>query len=527
MFPFQISHHFTDALPKDPIDKNYTRQVGNVGYSRVKPVQFPKAQIIHTSDFAKELSFQEAFLKSKEFQEIFTGQKIPNGAQPYAMAYAGHQFGHWAGQLGDGRAINLFEANSGNKNWTYQLKGAGPTPYSRRGDGFAVLRSSIREHLCSEAMHHLGIATTRSLTLSLSGEKVMRDMLYDGNPEFEPGAVVCRVAESLVRFGNFQHFAAQGENESLKKLADHIIDQHYPEIVESPDKYMEFFSAVCDRTLKMIIDWQRVGFVHGVMNTDNMSILGLTIDYGPYGWLEPYEPGWTPNTTDRNGRYAFGQQPEIALWNLLQLANALYPLIEETDPLEARLMQYKTDYFTEHRAMMRRKLGLFTSKDQDQQLIADLESALQLHECDMTLFFRELSKIDQSTSVQDCWNILNVAFYNYDQLQESHRAQWENWFQVYLNRLKVDCGEFDGDDLAFAKARTQKMNATNPKYVLRNYIAQLVITEAEKENYDLLNEVYEMLQNPYDEQPEYEKWYQKRPEWARSKVGCSQLSCSS
>ncbi|ARN77422.1 hypothetical protein BST97_05170 [Nonlabens spongiae] len=527
MFPFQISHHFADALPKDPIDENYTRQVGNVAFSRVEPVKFPKARLLHVSNFANDLGFDEAFINSKEFQEIFTGQKIPSEAQPYAMAYAGHQFGHWAGQLGDGRAINLFEANSENKNWTYQLKGAGPTPYSRRGDGFAVLRSSIREHLCSEAMHHLGIATTRSLSLSLTGEKILRDMLYDGNPEFEPGAIVCRVAESFVRFGNFQHFAAQGENESLKKLTDHIILHHYPKIAESPNKYMEFFSAVCDRTLKMIIDWQRVGFVHGVMNTDNMSILGLTIDYGPYGWLEPYELDWTPNTTDRNGRYTFGQQPEIALWNLLQLANALYPLIEDSKPLEARLMQYKTDYFNSYHTMMSDKLGLFNEKNQDQKLIADLESTLQLHECDMTLFFRELSKIDQDSSVQDCWNTLQIAFYNYDQLQETHRDQLENWFQTYLDRLKVESVGYDGDDLTFAKARTQKMNATNPKYVLRNYIAQLVITEAEKENYELLNEVYAMLKNPYDEQPEYEKWYQKRPEWARSKVGCSQLSCSS
>ncbi len=527
MFPFQISHHFTDALPEDPVDQNYTRQVGNVAFSRVEPVRFLKAQILHISDFARELGFDDAFIKSKEFREIFTGQNIPSEARPYAMAYAGHQFGHWAGQLGDGRAINLFEAGSDNKNWTFQLKGAGPTPYSRRGDGFAVLRSSIREHLCSEAMHHLGVATTRSISLSLTGERIMRDMLYDGNPEFEPGAVVCRVAESFVRFGNFQHFAAQGENETLKKLADHIIDRHYLEIAKSSNKYMELFNAVCDRILKMIIDWQRVGFVHGVMNTDNMSILGQTIDYGPYGWLEPYDLDWTPNTTDRDGRYAFGQQPEIALWNLLQLANALYPLIQDSKPLEARLMQYKTDYFSAHQIMMGKKLGLFKLIDTDERLIVGIEHVLQLHECDMTIFFRELSKVGSNDSVENCWKILKIAFYNFDQLQETHRVQWENWFQSYLDRLKVESVGYDGGDLAFAKARTQKMNATNPKYVLRNYIAQLVITEAEKKNYDLLNEVYTMLKNPFNEQPEYERWYQKRPEWARSKVGCSQLSCSS
>ncbi|MBF4986406.1 YdiU family protein, partial [Nonlabens mediterrranea] len=244
---------------------------------------------------------------------------------------------------GDGRAINLFVMVHNDQRWAWQLKGAGPTPYSRNGDGFAVLRSSIREHLCSEAMHHLGVPTTRSLSLSLSGEQVLRDMLYDGHAAHEKGAIVCRVAPSFIRFGNFELAAAQGNTDLLKQLTDYTIKTFYSQITTTgKEAYLQFFKEVTDRTLDMIIHWQRVGFVHGVMNTDNMSILGLTIDYGPYGWLEPYDHGWTPNTTDRqNKRYRYGAQPEIGLWNLLQLANALYELIEDGPALEKILNSYK------------------------------------------------------------------------------------------------------------------------------------------------------------------------------------------
>ncbi|MGB5981155.1 MAG: YdiU family protein [Nonlabens sp.] len=526
MLPINILNNFNEILPEDPLTDNYPRQVGNVAYSYVTPEVFKSAKVIHVSDFAKELNFNKDILQSNRFQDLITGQNLQENIRPYAMAYAGHQFGHWAGQLGDGRAINLFEAKIKNKHWALQLKGAGPTPYSRRGDGFAVLRSSIREHLCSEAMHHLGVPTTRSLSLSLSGDQVLRDKMYDGNAAMESGAIVCRVAPSFVRFGNFEHFTAQGEKGSLKNLADHIIDLHYPNIEQSPKRYLNFFENVCNKTLEMVIHWQRVGFVHGVMNTDNMSILGQTIDYGPYGWLEPYDHKWTPNTTDRDGRYAFGKQPEICLWNLLQLANALYPLIDNAPALEDHLMRFKTNYFDAYDWMMLSKLGLEPRGKDDSLLIQNLEKVLQLHECDMTLFFRELARIDHKTTIADFWKIIEISFYDLNQMTKAHIQEWNHWMESFVNRL---AREFEGvdDESAFAKARTQKMNATNPKYVLRNYMAQLVIDDAEKVDYKLLNEVYELLKNPYDEQPDSKKWYAKRPDWARAKVGCSMLSCSS
>ena len=280
------------------------------------------------------------------------------------MAYGGHQFGNWAGQLGDGRAINLGEViGRDGQHWALQLKGAGATPYSRTADGLAVLRSSIREFLCSEAMHHLGVPTTRALSLIQTGEQVMRDMMYDGNAEFEPGAVVCRVSPSFVRFGNFQLFAARDELDELRALTNFVIQQHFPHLLgdlelESPELVAAFFDAVCQRTVRMVVEWMRVGFVHGVMNTDNMSILGLTIDYGPYGWLDDYDPDWTPNTTDaQHRRYRYGQQANVALWNCYQLANALYPLVNNSQPLEASLEAFQASYQSEWHSMMASKLG--------------------------------------------------------------------------------------------------------------------------------------------------------------------------
>ena len=263
--------------------------------------------------------------------EVLGGNRVLPGMQPYAARYGGHQFGHWAGQLGDGRAITLGEVvGPDGARQDLQLKGAGPTPYSRTADGRAVLRSSVREFMCSEAMHHLGVPTTRALSLVSTGESVVRDMFYDGHPQAEPGAIVCRVAPSFVRFGNFEILAAHQELDALKRLADYVIATHFPELgAPSAEAYARWFEEICRRTAVMIAEWMRVGFVHGVMNTDNMSILGLTIDYGPYGWLEGFDPGWTPNTTDAGGRrYRYGNQPQIAQWNLVRLANALFPLIE-------------------------------------------------------------------------------------------------------------------------------------------------------------------------------------------------------
>ena len=464
----------------------------------------------------QELGFSDEDIQSKEFLLYVTGNANIKNSKPYAMCYAGHQFGNWAGQLGDGRAINLGEI----KNWAVQLKGAGPTPYSRTADGLAVLRSSIREYLCSEAMHHLGVPSTRSLSLSLTGDQVLRDMMYNGNPDYEKGAIVSRVAKTFLRFGNFELFAARNDVKNLKILTDYTIKNHFSHL-GNPCKevYLKFFQEVTNKTLEMIIHWQRIGFVHGVMNTDNMSILGLTIDYGPYGWLEGFDFGWTPNTTDKqHKRYRYGNQPNIGLWNLYQLANALYPLIDETAPLEEILEGYKNTFAKKSLNMMRAKLGLVLAEETDINLIQSLEDNLQAIETDMTIFFRLLSSFNKQQPEKGI-ELIQEAFYSPEQLVGEVLNHWKQWFLNYANRLEketISCEE-----------REQLMKTKNPKYVLRNYMAQLAIDKAEKDDVSLIEELYQVLKNPYEEQPEFEHWFTKRPEWARHKVGCSMLSCSS
>lgn len=517
-----IKDKFNKELPADPNKNNSRRQVTESCFSYVQPKKTADPKLLHVSkEMLGTLGLTEEDTKTKDFLNVFTGNAVLPNTNPYAMCYGGHQFGNWAGQLGDGRAINLCEVEHNNKNWALQLKGAGETPYSRSADGLAVLRSSIREYLCSEAMHHLGIPTTRALSLALSGDQVLRDMLYDGNPDYEKGAIVCRTAESFIRFGNFEIFASRGDTKTLKQLVDYTITHHFSHLSQpSKDTYLAFFKEVANRSLEMVMHWQRVGFVHGVMNTDNMSILGLTIDYGPYGWLEGYEHGWTPNTTDRQfKRYRYGTQPQIVLWNLLQLANALYPLIEDADALEQVLHQYRDNEAVAYVDMMRNKLGLTNKAEGDEELIKDLERILQLTETDMTIFFRKLADFKKSQP-EDGLNIISKAFYEpYDLKDKAIAENWEKWFKKYGERLLVESLTDD--------QRKTEMNKVNPKYVLRNYMAQLAIDEADKGNYELISELFELLKNPYSEQPENEKWFAKRPEWARSKVGCSMLSCSS
>lgn len=516
-----LKHTFIEELPADSVLETSRRQVKEACFSYVTPKQTKAPKIIHVSkEMAFELGVSETDLSSKLFTNIFTGNEILPNTKPYAMCYGGHQFGHWAGQLGDGRAINLFEVEHNNKQWVVQLKGAGETPYSRSADGLAVLRSSIREYLCSEAMFHLGIPTTRALSLALSGDEVMRDMLYDGNSNYEKGAIVSRISPSFLRFGSFEIFAARQDHKTLKTLVDYTIKHHFSHL-GSPSKhtYIKFFAEVSQRTLQMIIHWQRVGFVHGVMNTDNMSILGLTIDYGPYGWLEGFDFGWTPNTTDsQHKRYRFGNQPNIGLWNLYQLANALYPLIEETEPLENILETYKTDFELQSLNMMKSKLGLEINDDKDHLLIKALEDVLLLTETDMTIFFRNLSNFKKGYASSGIDSVKD-AFYIPNEVSDSIAQQWRDWFQRYDFRLEKES--------LSDEERRLKMNVVNPKYVLRNYMAQLAIDDTNKGNYRLIDELFQLLKQPYDEQPEYEKWFAKRPDWARHKVGCSMLSCSS
>ena len=517
-----IQNNFTAELPADPDEINTPRQVYKSCFSYVKPKEPSNPSLIHASfEVCESLGLQQEDILSVDFLNTFSGSVIYPNTKPYALSYAGHQFGNWAGQLGDGRAINLTEVVNNENSYTLQLKGAGPTPYSRTADGFAVLRSSIREYLCAEAMHYLGVPTTRSLTLILSGNQVLRDILYNGNAAFEKGAIVCRVAPSFIRFGNFELFSSRNDPSTLQQLTDYTIKHHFPNIKsEGVAKYVAFFEAVSQTTLQMIIHWQRVGFVHGVMNTDNMSIHGITIDYGPYGWLEDYDPNWTPNTTDnQNKRYRFGNQPEMALWNLYQLANALFPLIKEAKPLETILDAFSTDYEQEYLKMMRNKLGFNLRKEEDGALIEQLIESLQLIETDMTIFFRNLSTVQKEDSIEDAVDKIAAAFYKEEQFEGAIQNKWHSWFEAYRIRLEKETLT-DTD-------RKEKMNAVNPKYVLRNYMAQLCIDAADKSDYSLLNDLFEMLKNPYGEQPDFEKWFAKRPDWARDKVGCSMLSCSS
>lgn len=511
---------FAELLPADIIENPSSRQVFEACYSYVIPKKPTNPKLLAYSDnLASLLEINEVTIQSQDFLDIITGKNILTQTRPYAMCYGGHQFGNWAGQLGDGRAINLFDIVAKDEHWTLQLKGAGPTPYSRNADGFAVLRSSIREFLCSEAMFHINIPTSRALTLCETGDDVMRDMLYNGNPRLEKGAIVCRVAKSFVRFGNFEIFASRGDIERLQQLTDFVITQYYPHLgTPSKSVYLQFFKEVAERTMKMIIHWQRVGFVHGVMNTDNMSILGDTIDYGPFGFLDFYNPNYTPNTTDFQGRrYRFDNQLNIGMWNLVQLANALYPLIEEEEPIYLILNKIKENSEQDLFQMYADKLGLHLnakSIDLTQEMLQNMEE----EEIDYTLFFRQLSIIEKNTLPVNAFDIISIAFYK-NEVPGAMKNKWIQWLEQYIQEVKLlDESEED---------RMLKMNSINPKYILRNYMLQLTIEAAEKGDYSLLQEMQILLKNPYEEMPQFEKWYDKMPDWARNKVGSSVLSCSS
>jgi uncharacterized protein YdiU (UPF0061 family) len=391
-----------------------------------------------------------------------------------------------------------------------QLKGAGRTPYARTADGRAVLRSSLREFLCSEAMHCLGVPTTRALSLVATGEPVRRDMFYDGNPQDEPGAVVCRVAPSFVRFGNFQIHVALGEEGPLKRLHHYVVRNYYP------DHETDWYHVLCKRTALLIADWMRLGFVHGVMNTDNMSILGATIDYGPYGWLEGYDPSWTPNTTDaETRRYCYGNQPEIALWNLARLAEALLPL-HEKEHLEAGLALYARSYEDAMRAALAQKLGLaWFNEEGDEALLADFFKLLAATETDWTIFCRNLTRVEDAADDAALIAPLEPAFYG--EAGADHRANLAAWLRRYLARASRE-----------APGRAERMNRVNPRYVPRNYLAQQAIDAIEQRgDTSVLERLMKVLERPYDEQPGNEDLAARRPEWARHKPGCSALSCSS
>ncbi len=521
--PLKFDNRLVRELPADPIQAGPPRQVSQAfSYVQPTPVAAPKLLVV-SADFATRLGLASDDLNSAAFLAAFSGNSLLPGMQPHAVNYGGHQFGRWAGQLGDGRAISLAELiTERGERWELQLKGAGPTPYSRHADGRAVLRSSLREFVCSEAMHHLGIPTTRALCLIGTGEAVERDMFYDGNRKREPGAIVCRAAPSFIRFGNFELPSSRGDLALLAQWVNFCISRDFPEIASAhtdpANARAAWFIEVCERTAVMVAHWLRVGFVHGVMNTDNLSILGLTIDYGPYGWLEDFDPSWTPNTTDGEGkRYGFGRQAEIAHWNLGCLAQALAPLFSDHAPLHEGLRRFGTQFNESHNAMNAAKLGFASWQSDDATLLGDLYALMQSAQMDMTLTFRGLMNVfDGQVESALTLDSLEPAFYR-TELRAKYAGDITEWLVRYRERSSVE--EFS--------ARRTRMLQANPLYVPRNYLAQQAIDAAEKGDLSELNALSEVLRAPYTERPEFARFALRRPEWARVRAGCSMLSCSS
>lgn len=523
-----FDNRFLRELPGDPVNDNYTRQVADAMWSRVSPTPVAAPKLLaYSKEVASMLGLSDADMHETKLISALGGNDLLAGMESYATRYGGHQFGNWAGQLGDGRAILLGELiNDGNR-FELQLKGAGETPYSRGADGRAVLRSSLREFLCSEAMHHLGVPTTRALSLVATGDQVVRDMFYDGNPEIEPGAIVCRVAPSFTRFGHFEILASRGETELLKQMICFTIQRDFSDWYSKqshkiatnnpPAELIEaWFTETCQRTAIMISHWMRVGFVHGVMNTDNMSILGLTIDYGPYGWVDNFDPGWTPNTTDAKGRrYCYGRQPDIARWNLERLADALYTIFPYAQRLAQCIAHYDQVYMQNLTQSLAGKFGFESWQETDGELINQAFELMTRAEVDMTLFFTHLAQVDiQQPSLET----LKVAFYT-EQDYENYKQDFSAWLNTYAQRIQ-QANEAQ-------EIRLARMQAHNPRYVLRNYLAQQAIDLAENGDTSLIETLLELLRNPYTQQTGMDKFEEKRPDWARHKAGCSMLSCSS
>jgi uncharacterized protein YdiU (UPF0061 family) len=524
----EFRNSFVDELPGEVAPDARSRQVPGCCYSQIAPTPTHDPRLLAWSDdLAATLGLQRP-VERGEATEVLGGSRVLPAMKPFAARYGGHQFGSWAGQLGDGRAISLGEVQALDGAWhEIQLKGAGRTPYSRRADGRAVLRSSLREFACSEAMHFLGVPTTRALSLVSTGDEVVRDMFYSGDARPEPGAVVARVAPTFVRFGSFEILAAHSEIDNERTLADYVLRHHYPHLGEpSEEAYARWFEEICERTAKMISWWMSVGFVHGVMNTDNMSILGVTIDYGPYGWLEPYEPHWTPNTTDfGQHRYAFGRQPYIAGWNLSMLGRALVPLVPDIDALNHGLDTYRSTLEQTMREMTSRKLGLSVLDDPqvleaDDALLNDLPEAMEAAQVDMTLFFRNLSQAAPELASAPNQTLARELIASASYLEDSseHEAL-VSWMSRYAERLKLEPRD--------ATQIRDGMLRANPKYVLRNYLAQQAIEAAQNDDLSVLERLMQVLRTPYDEQPEHDDLSAKRPEWARDRPGCATLSCSS
>ena len=469
-------------------------------YSKLNPTPFSEPPHLVSFNAAAaelaDLDLNEA--KRPEFSGVFGGSLLVPGMAPLAMIYSGHQFGVYAPQLGDGRAILLGEVkNERGEKWDLHLKGAGMTPFSRDGDGRAVLRSTIREYLCCEAMHGLGIPTTRALCIIGSQEKVYRERV-------ETGAMLVRMAPSHVRFGTFEIFYYRKQYEHLKVLADYVITNHYPHLVEATDTYARFFWEVVERTAKLIAQWQAVGWAHGVMNTDNMSIHGITLDYGPFGFMDDYDPGFICNHSDHNGRYAFNQQPFIGLWNLSCLAQALLPLVAKEE-LKAALDRYTPIHQDRYLELMRLKLGLQDSRSEDESLVNDLLLLMAQSQADYTNVFRALGEFRSESGE------INEGMRDYF----VDRDSFDGWAARYRARLREQTGT-DAE-------RRKRMNQINPKYVLRNYLVQIAIEKAQQKDFSEIDRLLTLVHNPYSDQPGMEAYAAPPPNWGKHLA----VSCSS
>lgn len=508
-----IKQPFLEIFPGDFSKNPIQRNTPKVLFSTINPVGFDEPKLIV---FNEKLSEEIGLGKLNDNDlDFFVGNNLPENIKTYATAYAGHQFGNWAGQLGDGRAIlaGEIENNEGLKT-EIQWKGAGATPYSRHADGRAVLRSSVREYLMSEAMHHLGIPTTRGLSLCFTGENVVRDMMYSGNPQKEKGAVVVRTAESFLRFGHFELMSAQKEIDTLQKLADFTIKNYFPEITsEGEQKYKDFFQSVCTKTADLMVEWFRVGFVHGVMNTDNMSILGLTIDFGPFSMMDEYDLNFTPNTTDLPGRrYAFGKQGQISQWNLWQLANSLFALIKDEKFLEETLNSYGSYFWEVHDKMFCKKFGFDELKETDEDFFTNWQGLMQELQLDYTLFFNVLEKIDAVSDLKEDFQKISYTI-----LDEIKLRKLENFVEKY--QLRLESNTISKED------SLNLMKKTNPKFLLRNYLLFECIEEINEGKTEMLEKLTTALENPYEEI--LSEFSVKRPSSYDDISGCSMLSCSS
>ncbi|SFI37296.1 protein adenylyltransferase SelO [Halpernia frigidisoli] len=508
----KISSPFLSKFPGDISGNPQQRQTPGIIYCTIKPEEFKNPTLIAFNEkLSAEIGLGENPEKTVDF---FAGKNLPENINTYATAYAGHQFGNWAGQLGDGRAIYIGEIeNNLNQKTELQYKGAGATPYSRTADGRAVLRSSVREYLMSEAMHFLGIKTTRALSLVKTGEDVLRDEQYNGNARYEDGAVIIRTAESFLRFGHFELLSAQKETETLKNLADFTIENYFPDIdLNNENKYAKWFQQISEKTADLIVDWFRVGFVHGVMNTDNMSILGLTIDYGPFSFVDEYDLNFTPNTTDLPGRrYSFGNQGKVAQWNLWQLANALFPLINDQKIMEEILNDFGLYFWKKHDEILAKKFGFDELLDQDLEFFSQWQSMIQDLKIDYTLFFTKLETVSKDSD----YFYFKDSFY--EDLKEESKTSFNNFLNTYRERLNLNKISREESKILMSK--------NNPKFILRNYLLFECIEELKNDKTELFEKLQLALKQPYDEL--YPEFSVKRPAKYEGVVGSSSLSCSS